>query len=45
MRKKEEKKKNIICKENCFPLFVDITLSGSWHLKISYKMNSSSLRN
>jgi hypothetical protein len=26
-------------------LFVDLTLSDFGHLKISYKMNSSSLRN
>jgi hypothetical protein len=45
MRKKEEKNKKIIHKEKCFLLFVDLTLSGFGHLKISYKMNSSSLRN
>lgn len=33
MRKKEEKNKNIICKERCFPLFVDLTLSGFGHFK------------
>jgi hypothetical protein len=42
---KKGKKGNIICNKRCFPLFIDLTLSDFGHLKISYKMNSSSLRN